>query len=97
MSDAAVILSVDVHDKPKLCRAICDHEDGRWSIITAPPEGKPTAVEQTYTLDEARDWAIKALSGDPDVRTRKGLGPMLAASLLTMMVAAGYISAEKKL
>lgn len=95
MSDAQVILDVDVHDKPGLCRAICDHEDGRWSIITAPPKGPATTVEQTYTLDAARDWAIKVLAGDPDVRTRKGLGPMLAAALLTMMVANGAISTEK--
>lgn len=97
MSKAAarVILDIPVVGSAEITRAICDHEDGRWSIVTTKRDGSDLKVEQTFTFDEIRIWAEMVLEGSPDAAKRIGLGKMLAAGVLTMFVAMGVIQTQQ--
>jgi hypothetical protein len=91
-----IIFSTPISGDGKRIRGVLDHEDGRWSIATANPDGSGAVIEHTYTLGQVQDWAIKAFAGDPEVRQTKGLGAILAASALTMMVGIGMIQMVEK-
>jgi len=96
MSESArVIFDIPVVGSSEITRAICDHENGKWSIVTTKRNGTDAKVEQTYTFDEVRIWAEMVLEGNPDANKRQGLGRMLAAGVLTMFVGMGIIQTQK--
>lgn len=92
---ARVILDIPVVGSSEIARAICDHEDGKWSIVTTKRDGTDLKVEQTFTFDEIRVWAEMVLEGNPDASKRQGLGKMLAAGVLTLMVGIGAIQTQQ--
>ena len=96
-----VAFAYHIKTEDGLARALCEHGDGRRSIVTFLPgvakaaPKRPHKPECTFTMEELIRTATMAFTSDPAIQEDRMAGKKLAAGVLMLASAIGILDMKE--